>query len=123
MVSRFFSSDPAVGGHAGVGNGSGNGLTSVLDSAETTTNLYHRRLHSGVGSGVAPGARAPPCWIVLESFHKAETCFAGRIFGAWSGRPSLAEPLRALERAWLRGTIVNTAKQLRSAHAPGVMLP
>ena len=44
---------------------------------------------TGVGSGVAPGARAPPCWIVLESFHKRETCFAGRIFRAWSGGPSL----------------------------------
>ena len=24
--------------------------------------------NSGVGSGVAPWARAPPCWIFLESF-------------------------------------------------------
>ena len=37
---------------------------------------------------MAPGARAPPCWIVLESFPKRETCFAGRIFRAWSGGPS-----------------------------------
>ena len=59
---------------------------------------------SGVGSGVAPGARAPPCWIVLESFHKRDTCFAGRTFRAWSGRPSLAvtEPPRGIEKAWLR---------------------
>ena len=60
---------------------------------------------SGVGSGVAPGARAPPCWIVLESFHKRETCFVGRIFCAWSGGPSLVEPLHAIERAWLCGAI------------------
>ena len=59
-------------------------------------------LISGVGSGVAPGARAPPCWIVLESFHKRETCFAGIIFPAWSGGPRLAEPPREIEKAWLR---------------------
>ena len=58
--------------------------------------------HSGVGSGVAPGARAPPCWIVLESFHKRETCFAGRIFRPWSGGPSPFEPPCGIERAWLR---------------------
>ena len=52
---------------------------------------------------MAPGARAPPpCWIVLESFHKRETCFAGRTFRAWSGGPSLAEPPRGIEKAWLR---------------------
>ena len=49
-----------------------------------------------------PGARASPCWIGLESFHKRETCFAGRIFRAWSGGPSFAEPQRGIERAWLR---------------------
>ena len=59
-------------------------------------------VYSGVGSGVAPGARALPCWIVLESFHKRETRFAGKIFRAWSGGPSLAEPPRGIERAWLR---------------------
>ena len=61
-------------------------------------------VYSGVGSRVAQGARAPPpCWIVLESFHKRETCFAGRTFRAWSGGPiyiAFAEPLRAIERAW-----------------------
>ena len=44
---------------------------------------------TGVRSGVAPGVRAPPCWIVLESFHKRETCFAGGISRAWNGGPSL----------------------------------
>ena len=29
---------------------------------------YHEARSCGVGSGVAPGARAPPCWIGLESF-------------------------------------------------------
>ena len=51
---------------------------------------------------MAPGARAPPCWIVLESFHKRETCFVERIFRAWSDGPSPTEPPRAIERAWLR---------------------
>ena len=45
---------------------------------------------------------SPPCWIVIESFHKRETCFAGKIFRAWSGGPSLAEPPRGIEKAWLR---------------------
>ena len=66
---------------------------------------------SGVGGGVAPGARAPPCWIVLERFHKRETCFAGRIFRAWSGGPSPAvtEPPRGIERAWLREGLAERA--------------
>ena len=73
---------------------------------------------SGVGSGVAPGARAPPCWIVLESFHNRETCFAGRIFRAWSGGPSPAESPRGIVRAWLP----EAGPCFRSANAPGVML-
>ena len=52
--------------------------TGVLLYAKVSP-LY---IYSGVGSGVAPGARAPPCWIVLESFHKQKTCFAGRTFHA-----------------------------------------
>ena len=67
-------------------------------------------LYSGVGSGVAPGARAPPpCWIFLESFHKRGTCFVGRIFRARSGRPSPAEPPRGIERAWLREATADLA--------------
>ena len=65
--------------------------------------LIHALQHntSGVGSGVAPGVRVPPCWIVLESVHKRETCFAGRIYRAWNGGPSLAQPPRGINRAWL----------------------
>ena len=75
--------------------------------------MYIRTQCSGVGSGVAPGARAPPYWIGLESFHKRKTCFAGRIFRAWSGGPSLAEPQRGIERAWLRQAMAALAdKQL-----------
>ena len=51
---------------------------------------------------MASGARAHPCWIVLESLHKWETCFIGRMFRAWSSRPSLEEPLCEIERVWLR---------------------
>ena len=84
-------------------------LTSLYIDPE----LYYRNVLSlsGVGSGVAPGARALPCWIVLESFHKRETCFAGRIFRAWSGRPSLAvtEPPRGIEKAWLREALAERA--------------
>ena len=58
---------------------------------------------------MAPGARAPPCWIFLESFHKRGTCFVGRIFRARSGRPSLAEPPRGIERAWLREATADLA--------------
>ena len=73
--------------------------------------LFRKIVCSGVGSEVAPGARAPPFWIVLESFHKRETCFAGRLFRAWSGGPSLAvaEPPRGIERAWLREALVERA--------------
>ena len=55
---------------------------------------------SGVGSGVAPGTRALPCWIVLESLHKLKTCFAGRIFRERNGGPC--------------------GKSFWSAYAPGV---
>ena len=51
-------------------------MASIL-SAHTPISPHKQCLLSGVGSGVAPGARAPPCWIGLESFHKRETCFAG----------------------------------------------
>ena len=70
-------------------------------SISSPWNTWDHVYHSGVGSGVAPGARAPPCWIVLESFHKWKTCFAGRIFLAWSGGPSLSEPPRGIKKAWL----------------------
>ena len=72
-----------------------------------TFNIYNKCLgiyiyiYSGVGSGVAPGARALPCWIGLESFHKQKTCFAGRIFRVWNGGPSLVEPPCRIERACL----------------------
>ena len=60
---------------------------------------------------MAPGARAPPCWIVLERFHKRKTCFARRIFRAWSGGPSfaVAEPPRGIDRAWLREALAERA--------------
>ena len=61
--------------------------------------------------GVAPGARATPCWIVLESFYKRETCFAGRISCAWNGGPSLAEPPRGTERACLREATADLAEK------------
>ena len=67
---------------------------------------------TSVGSGVAPGARAPPCWIVLESFHKRETCFAGGIFRAWSGGPNLAEPPCGTEKAWFREATADLAEKL-----------
>ena len=57
-----------------------------------------------------------------ENFHKRETRFAGKIFRAWMA-DSLAEPPRAIERAWLRGAIIIVRKSFRSAHAPGVMVP
>ena len=43
---------------------------------------------------MAPGARDPPCWIVLESFHKWET-----------------SPPRGIERAWLREATADLAEK------------
>ena len=89
------------------------GVTRDVRSGALWSGREREALYSsGVGSGVAPGARAPPCCTVLESFHKWETCFAGRIFRAWSGGPSPIEPPRGIERAWLREATADLAEKV-----------